>query len=381
MARPVRLEIAGAAYLVGARCPPEGGAVAFVDETDHAEMRQVLAQALARFDAQVLAYAFLATVTIHLGCGKPSLSQFWSVMTELGGQCDGHSLPVVWPSDAALLAILLHRPRAKLSLVLSAGLAGNLLANLITREAFLVPALLAPANLLGVAIAGTMLRRKLGTLSLLATPSTGGYFMTVAGILAPAASAIVGATVARWGFGHPFGTGLLIWFLAESLGLLLFTPVLLAMMRGEFRAWLHEPSEGGRVEMLAMQLLVLAAVTGGAFAAMVLAHWYLVTPKLPEAPLLLLSRALGAGIVVQIALFVLWQIAGLGGLGSGWDFFAILRLTIGLVFPALLTYAGWRTAQSRSMESATGLLYIDLGAVATGTILAAGLFFGAGILV
>ena len=54
---------------------------------------------------------------------------------------------------------------------------------------------------------------------------------------------------------------------------------------------------------------------------------------------------------------------------------------IGLVFPALLTYAGWRTATSRSMESATGLLYIDLGAVATGTILAAGLFFGAGILV
>jgi hypothetical protein len=33
------------------------------------------------------------------------------------------------------------------------------------------------------------------------------------------------------------------------------------------------------------------------------------------------------------------------------------------------------------MESATGLLYIDLGAVATGTILAEGLFLGAGILV
>ena len=54
---------------------------------------------------------------------------------------------------------------------------------------------------------------------------------------------------------------------------------------------------------------------------------------------------------------------------------------IGLIFPALLTYAGWRTAKARSMESATGLLYIDLGAVTTGTILAAGLFFGAGILV
>ena len=132
---------------------------------------------------------------------------------------------------------------------------------------------------------------------------------------------------------------------------------------------------------LASQLLILTYVTGCAFAAMILAHWYLVTPKLPESTLLLLSRALGAGVAVQIALFLIWQLMGLGGLGSGWDFFAILRLLIGLIFPALLTYAGWRTARARSMESATGLLYIDLGAVITGTILASGLFFGAGILV
>jgi hypothetical protein len=136
-----------------------------------------------------------------------------------------------------------------------------------------------------------------------------------------------------------------------------------------------------RAVALALQLLLLAAVTGGSFAAMVLAHWYLVTPKLPEAPLLLLSRTVGTGIAVQLLLFVLWQIAGLGGIGAGWDFFAILRLVIGLIFPALLSYAGWRTAKARSMESATGLLYIGLGAVTTGTILAAGLFFGAGILV
>jgi hypothetical protein len=132
---------------------------------------------------------------------------------------------------------------------------------------------------------------------------------------------------------------------------------------------------------LALQLLILSLVTGGAFAAMILAHWYLVTPKLPESPLLLLSRTLGIGIAVQIALFFIWQIIGLGGLGAGWDFFAILRLVIGLIFPALLAYAGWRTAKARSMESSTGLLYICLGAVATGTILAAGLFFGAGIFV
>ena len=59
MARPPRLEIAGAVYLIGAHCSPDGGQFAFADEADRAEMRSVLGQALQRFDAQVLAYALL----------------------------------------------------------------------------------------------------------------------------------------------------------------------------------------------------------------------------------------------------------------------------------------------------------------------------------
>ena len=43
--------------------------------------------------------------------------------------------------------------------------------------------------------------------------------------------------------------------------------------------------------------------------------------------------------------------------------------------------ASVQTARSRSMESATGLLYINVGSIAAGTILAAGLYFGAGVLV
>lgn len=59
MARPARLEIAGAVYLIGARCPPECRQAAFADEVDRAAMRAVLAQALHRFDACALAYALL----------------------------------------------------------------------------------------------------------------------------------------------------------------------------------------------------------------------------------------------------------------------------------------------------------------------------------
>jgi len=138
---------------------------------------------------------------------------------------------------------------------------------------------------------------------------------------------------------------------------------------------------------LLVQLLILAAATGGVFAAMILGHWYLVTPKLPEAPLVMFSRLLLAIVAIQVALFAVWVATGTGGggpfsaLSGPWALFVWLRLLVGLAFPLIVSWAAIQTARSRSMESATGLLYINVGAVAAGTILAAGLYFGAGILV
>ena len=63
-----------------------------------------------------------------------------------------------------------------------------------------------------------------------------------------------------------------------------------------------------------------------------------------------------------------------------WALFLWLRLLVGLVFPLVVSWAAVQTARTRSMESATGLLYINVGTIAAGTILAAGLYFGAGIL-
>lgn len=141
---------------------------------------------------------------------------------------------------------------------------------------------------------------------------------------------------------------------------------------------------------LAIQLLVLAAATGGVFAAMILGHWYLVTPKLPEAPLVMVSRRLLWVVALQVALFAVWVGFGAGPGAEGgpfaalfgpWALFVWLRLLVGLVFPLVVSWAAVQTARSRSMESATGLLYINVGTIAAGTILAAGLYFGAGLLV
>lgn len=140
---------------------------------------------------------------------------------------------------------------------------------------------------------------------------------------------------------------------------------------------------------LVVHFAVLFAATGGVFAAMILGHWYLVTPRLPEAPLILLARLLLAVMAVQVLLFVAWVAIDAGPATGGpfsaltgpWALFVWLRLIVGLVFPLVVSWAAVQTARTRSMESATGLLYINVGTIAAGTILAAGLYFGAGLLV
>ncbi len=108
---------------------------------------------------------------------------------------------------------------------------------------------------------------------------------------------------------------------------------------------------------LAIQLAVLAAATGGVFAAMILGHWYLVTPRLPEAPLVMVSRRLLWIVALQMVLFLAWVGFGAGpgsaGAGGGgpfsalvgpWALFVWLRLLIGLVFPLIVSWAAVQTA-------------------------------------
>ncbi|HUG30263.1 MAG TPA: hypothetical protein VMQ65_07125 [Candidatus Limnocylindria bacterium] len=141
--------------------------------------------------------------------------------------------------------------------------------------------------------------------------------------------------------------------------------------------------------LLFVQLVALSVALGGVWAAMVLGHWYLVTPRLPEAPLVRFARWLTFVLAAQVVLFVLWTGLGagpegtpaFGALTGDWALFVWLRLLVGLVFPLVVSWAAIQTARTRSMESATGLLYINIGTIASGTILAAGLYFGAGLLV
>lgn len=136
-----------------------------------------------------------------------------------------------------------------------------------------------------------------------------------------------------------------------------------------------------------VQLVALSAVTGGSLAAVVLAHWYLVTPKISERPLIVTTQLLMLALIIQLLLFGVWTAAGIPDfepfeiLTGDNLVFVWLRLIVGLIAPLILTWMAWRTAITRSMESATGLLYIEFALVMASTIVAAGLLFGEGMLV
>ncbi len=221
------------------------------------------------------------------------------------------------------------------------------------------------------ALADTGLPVASGDLAIPSDPAWDGP-RRIALVALPVIAAAYGVAVARGGRAWPIAAG----------GL---AAAALALVAGAL-SW----GGGGLGSLLLLvELLVLSAVLGGVWAAMILGHWYLVTPKLPEAPLVRFARWLGLALAVQLGLFVVWLAVGAGPAGEPafaalvgpWALFVWLRLLVGLVFPLIVSWAAIQTARSRSMESATGLLYINVGTIAAGTILAAGLYFGAGLLV
>lgn len=162
--------------------------------------------------------------------------------------------------------------------------------------------------------------------------------------------------------------------------------IFLALMTLAVAAFGWAPSVVDGVPLL-VQLVMLALATGGSLAAIVLGHWYLVTPKISERPLVIQARALLAIVGLQVLLFVTWTTLGGGPDQDAFEAFrggsvllVVLRLLVSLLFPLALCWMAWRTALTRSMESATGLLYINLAAVMAGTIGAAALYVSSGLL-
>ena len=148
-------------------------------------------------------------------------------------------------------------------------------------------------------------------------------------------------------------------------------------------AYQVSPPTWGFAGML-LSLLVGTLALGLVNQSMILGHWYLVSPKLPGRPLQELTFLLLVLLALQGALLILNAAIPAretpestallaGSLASNPAFW--LRVGAGLLFPLALAYMAWRSSLERAMMSATGLLYIAVGAVFVGEVLARGLLF------
>lgn len=136
-------------------------------------------------------------------------------------------------------------------------------------------------------------------------------------------------------------------------------------------------------DLFALLALPLGALAlGGADAAMLLGHWYLVTPKLSAAPLE--RAALVVVIAVALQLGVVGVAVARGELSLGMEAAFVvaagLRIGVGLLMALAVASAAWWTARMNTQAS-TGLLYVGLGCVLAGEVSARVLFFLTGVAV
>ena len=130
-----------------------------------------------------------------------------------------------------------------------------------------------------------------------------------------------------------------------------------------------------------LAVLAGAMALGSAITGLSLGHWYLVSPTLSVRPLIELTFVCLGALLAQIVLLplLLFAASGAGSLVSDYALFFGVRVVFGLVVPLVAGVMTWRTARIRSLDSATGLLYIVAALILAGEIAARTLFFLTGV--
>jgi hypothetical protein len=132
--------------------------------------------------------------------------------------------------------------------------------------------------------------------------------------------------------------------------------------------------------LFAAQLILAALALGAVNAAMLLGHWYLVTPRLSPAPLRRMMWLLIVALVLQgLAFGLAVLMVSSGPLGGPIGWLTWLRLGVGIVLPIGITVLAILASRASSLQASTGLLYIGLAFVMAGSIAAASITFLTGV--
>jgi hypothetical protein len=134
------------------------------------------------------------------------------------------------------------------------------------------------------------------------------------------------------------------------------------------------------VPLFATQLVTAALALGAVNAAMLLGHWYLVTPKLSPTPLRRLMWVLIGSLALQAVLFVVaLALVGTDPLEGGMGWLTWLRLAVGILLPIGITVLALLASRAASLQASTGLLYVGLALIMAGSIAGASITYLTGV--
>lgn len=132
--------------------------------------------------------------------------------------------------------------------------------------------------------------------------------------------------------------------------------------------------------LFATQLVLAALALGAVNAAMLLGHWYLVTPRLSPRPLRrMMALLLGALALQGVAFLVAVVLVSSGPLGGPIGWLTWLRVVVGIALPIGITVLAFLASRAPSLQASTGLLYIGLAFVMAGSVAAASITYLTGI--
>jgi hypothetical protein len=132
--------------------------------------------------------------------------------------------------------------------------------------------------------------------------------------------------------------------------------------------------------LFAAQLILAALALGAVNAAMLLGHWYLVTPKLSPDPLRRLMWLLIGALALQAVAFgVAVAVVSSGVLGGPIGWLTWLRLAIGIALPIGIAALAILASRAPSLQASTGLLYVSLALVMAGSIAGASITYLTGV--
>ena len=170
-----------------------------------------------------------------------------------------HDTSTIWSANALLLATILPlRPR-RWSLYFGTAFLGNLLGNIIVFGTMARPLSYGIADMGEVLIAGLLLQNRRGPDSVLDDVRSVLRFVLLGGMIAPGVGALLGATISYL-MGQPFWPAYWTWYIADALGMMIFTPLFSGVVSGELMRWVREMSPAARLECVA--ILVFAVLTG-----------------------------------------------------------------------------------------------------------------------